>query len=79
MDWGWGVRGGANRHSLSRKSENAVIPELTLRKSRNWSGTNRCVCVNGRGREQREWEFCMYKGKKRDSYIVSEQKTSLKS
>lgn len=64
---------------MSRKSEKAVIPELKLRKSRNWSGTNRCVCVKGRGREQREWEFCMYKGKKRDSYIVSEQKTSLKS
>lgn len=78
MDWGWGVRVGANRHSLSGKSEKAVIPELTLKKSRNWSGTNKYVC-EGEGREQREWEFCMYKGKKRDSYIVSERKTSLKS
>ena len=78
MDWGWGVGVGANRHSLSGKSEKAVIPELTLKKSRNWSGTNKCVC-EGEGREQREWEFCMYKGKKRDSYIVSERKTSLKS
>lgn len=78
MDWGWRVRGGANRHSLSGKSEKAVILELRLKKSRNWSGTNRCVC-EGEGRVQRGWEFCMHKGKKRDSYIVSERKTSLKS